>query len=90
MQDFLLEMEKDEYYKKLLESLPKEERDGFILYVENLSRKMGEACKKFDNVIQDASNLEILINEIGDALGNRTFKDNVGVQEGPWLTIKKD
>ena len=88
--NILLELTKDEYYKEILESVQESDRNEFIEYIENLARSMDDACKKFDDIMGDAENLEIFIDELGGSLNRRSFKDNVGVQEGMWPITKKD
>ena len=90
MQDFLLEIQKDDYYKAILESLSKDEKIELIRFVEKLAGTLGPACKKIDSLIQDGKNLEILIDELGDALNRRSFKGNAGVEEGMWPITKSD
>tara|TARA_Y100001973_G_C5204994_1_gene340813 strand:+ start:761 stop:1039 length:279 start_codon:yes stop_codon:yes gene_type:complete len=88
--NLLLDLTKEEYYKQILESVSEDEKEEFILYIENIARQMETVCKKFEDIVSTPENLEILINELGDSINRSAFKGNIGAEGALWPITKKD
>ena len=88
--DLILELEKDEYYQSLIEGLPEDVRDEFVVTITDLAQKMTVACQNFDEMISNQETLLDFINELGEGINRRAFAKTPGVTEIEWPTTKQD
>ena len=83
-EDLLLEIEKDPYYKELIELVPEEDRKELITNIEQMSQALNLLCSEFDELLSTGKGQHDFLNTVGSAINRRAFHDNEGVTEIPW------
>ena len=84
MQDLLLMLEKDEFYKELLASIPEDQQREFVLEIEKMASSLNQICSDFESFMQQEGAADQFVDIVGSAINRGTFSGNNGVTEIPW------